>query len=327
MNGSRIIWIDDLRGVSILSILYFHTEMYYVGHMLVDYNLYVVNVLALFYFLSGYTILPLNRKPFSWRHKLQSILRRLVWPYFFFTILLALPKAYANSLPLGEVLLCIVMGNGSWFVTSLVMAEVVFVLLLTLRRRWVIGVAAVAALVVAWLLTGSRFSEYYNYWNVHNAMIGFWFLCLGWLFRQCERRLSWLFTPAAFMLLLLLVVGVKLLVIHYGVTLIIEPVYVSSYPVFIIDTALFILMLLSLIRQVPHVRLLSWFGKRSLVVYFFCGAIPFGVSLLMTRVGMPYNGRYLPVFLVFVLVVVVAAVVSWAIYRYAPQLTGRRQSL
>ena len=52
----RKIWIDNLRGFCMLAILLDHTEIYYTGENVIDYNLYVANVLIVFFMLSGYLI-------------------------------------------------------------------------------------------------------------------------------------------------------------------------------------------------------------------------------------------------------------------------------
>ena len=40
---NRIVWIDLLRGFCMMLILWFHTEVYYAGHTVIPYDLYVVN--------------------------------------------------------------------------------------------------------------------------------------------------------------------------------------------------------------------------------------------------------------------------------------------
>ena len=46
-------WIDSLRGICMIAILLDHTELYYTGVNIIDYNIYVANVLVLFFILSG----------------------------------------------------------------------------------------------------------------------------------------------------------------------------------------------------------------------------------------------------------------------------------
>ena len=63
----RKIWIDNLRGFCMLAILLDHTEIYYTGEDVIDYNLYVANVLIVFFILSGYLM---YKATFNIKHKL-----------------------------------------------------------------------------------------------------------------------------------------------------------------------------------------------------------------------------------------------------------------
>lgn len=54
-----------------LAILLDHTEIYYTGENVIDYNLYVANVLIVFFILSGYLM---YKATFNIKHKLHSIL-------------------------------------------------------------------------------------------------------------------------------------------------------------------------------------------------------------------------------------------------------------
>ena len=52
-NDKRKHWIDLLRGICMIAILLDHTEIYYTGDNIINYNFYVVNVLLTFFFISG----------------------------------------------------------------------------------------------------------------------------------------------------------------------------------------------------------------------------------------------------------------------------------
>ena len=92
----RKIWIDTLKGISMLAILLFHTEIYYAGSDVVCYGFYVENALTAFAFVSGYLFI----KPeggFSMSKKAMAIVRGLILPYFIFTLILALGKWLVGS--------------------------------------------------------------------------------------------------------------------------------------------------------------------------------------------------------------------------------------
>lgn len=83
----RINWIDSARGLCMTAILYDHTEIYYANDNIIPYEMYVINALTAFFFISGF--LFWKEKPFQIKNKMTSIFRSLVIPYFIFTTAMA----------------------------------------------------------------------------------------------------------------------------------------------------------------------------------------------------------------------------------------------
>ena len=318
---NRIVWIDLLRGFCMMLILWFHTEVYYAGHTVIPYDLYVVNALTTFYFISGY--LFYSQKAFSLSSKLVSIARGIVLPYFFFTLLLAFPKALMNHTPVLDIIIQILQGNGSWFVTSLITAEILFACALCVHKKWVIHCLPIVSLIAAWLLTGSDISMHHNYWNFHNAFIGLIFMYLGYEYHQHENRLHILNRLSSLLLLLLLFILIKVYVLRSGISLLIEPVMVNNYPVFLLDTICSILLAVGLFKQLPSIHWLQWVGRHSLVYYFFCGAVPMLVTKLLSMVHFPYHS-YWQIPVVFVFICLITSAIVWISYRFLPFLNHRR---
>ena len=94
-----------------------------------------------------------KQQGFSLKHKLTSIGRSLLLPYFLFTIVLALPKAFAHghSLDWESLLLLILTGRASWFIAALIVSEIVFSLFLWITRGKVIAllILSLCAFVVS----------------------------------------------------------------------------------------------------------------------------------------------------------------------------------
>lgn len=150
-NTRREHWIDLLRGCCMLAILLFHTESYVAGEALIPYYLYIGDALVIFFYLSGYLIF--RSEGFSLRHKMRSILHRLVIPYLAFTTLMAIPKALAHGIALSSntvqlLVESIVLGQASWFVAALIVAELIFALILHVSREniWAVVLTAVLGL-------------------------------------------------------------------------------------------------------------------------------------------------------------------------------------
>ena len=112
-NNNRLPWIDTMRGICMIAILLFHTEVYYADGIITPYQCYVHNALAGFFFISGY--LFIGDKGFSFAHKIKSIARSLVLPYFIFTIILGVLKIVFQHADATEVFTKIILGQASWF--------------------------------------------------------------------------------------------------------------------------------------------------------------------------------------------------------------------
>lgn len=314
--NERIIWIDYLRGICMLMILWFHTEMYYAGRDVLPYNLYVANALTTFYFISGYLFYA--EKKFSWNRKLHSIFRGIVLPYFFFTIILAIPKALMNDLPIHQVLLKILLGNGSWFVSSLIVAEIAFTFVLIIKSKCIIYIVQITCLFLAYLLTDTNISMRHNYWNFHNALIGMFFLCLGYEYHQHEKCFQIFHRLSQLLLLLIAFITIKIYVIYSGTSLLVEPVNISNYPLFFVDTIIGILLFIAIAKRLSHLPWLIWTGRHSLVYYFFCGAVPMTVAKGLTLLHIPYNNHYYLIPIAFVLVYIITTAITWLAYHYLP---------
>lgn len=322
--NQRIVWVDLLRGICMLMILWFHTEMYYAERDIIPYDIYVANALTAFYFISGYVFVA-HRESFSWRRKLRSIGLRIILPYFFFTTILAIPKALANHLPITDVLTSVLLGNASWFISSLIVAELLFISVLILRCKWHIYAVQIVCLLLAYLLTGSELALHYNYWNFHSALIGLFFLCLGHQYRQYEARFQLFNRTSSIILLSITLILIKVYVINDDISLLVGPVEITSYPVFIVDMTVGILLLIAISKRMPTLSWLAWTGRHSLVYYFFCGAVPMAVAMALNALRLPFteHSNYLLIPFAFLLVYVLTTLVTWLAYRYLKFLSWR----
>lgn len=187
-SAPRLLWIDLLRGFLMLAIIFDHTEICFTGDNIVPYRMYVPDVLMAFFFLSGY--LFYRPEGFRLRHKLHSWLRGVLMPYFIFTSALALPKAWlhGDGGSLSDLLLTILTGQGSWFIASLAVAELLFCLLLWLSRvrwRWLAG-AGLFAVALAYGFGTRRLAFEANWWHVNEAVVALPSLLLGYMVHRFD---------------------------------------------------------------------------------------------------------------------------------------------
>ena len=314
-TSSRTLWVDQMRGICMMAILLFHTEAYYNdGREIIPYNFYVANVLVAFFFLSGY-LFHSDITTFIFSRKMRSIIRRIIFPYFSFTLLLALPKAAMTDYSLQEVITRILEGKGSWFIATLAIAEIEFACAMLIRRTWLFHLLPWIALVGAYLLTGHLNNEY-NYWKIHNSLIAYFFVYIGYMYRQYEHRLRMLSKPLVTLLCLLLLVIIKIYVQRTHQSWVIDGVEVTCYPLFIVDMLLGICLLKNLISPLPRIPFIQYTGMHSLTYYFFCGAVPMAVTRLLHHFSFYYEGQYWHIIVAFALVYIISTVIAWLFSNY-----------
>lgn len=337
-SAPRLLWIDLLRGFLMLAIIFDHTEICFTGDNIVPYRMYVPDVLMAFFFLSGY--LFYRPEGFRLRHKLHSWLRGVLMPYFIFTSALALPKAWLHGADgsLSDLLLTILTGQGSWFIASLAVAELLFCFLLWLscaRWRWLAG-AGLFAVALAYGFGTRRLAFEANWWHVNEAVVALPSLLLGYMVHRFDK-LGTRWRLGLFALLLVLSLPVNVLVASSSWPSVLVGALVLPR-LFLVKNALSVLLLYLLftisqrdgvrwVEQMPRwlAAMVSWTGRRSIVYYFFSSGIPTALTAVFSRLGYTYRGCYTEVLVVFFLNLLLITLVTWAIYRYLPWTTGRRK--
>lgn len=261
-------------------------------------------------------------------------------PYFIFTSALALPKAWlhGDGGSLSDLLLTILTGQGSWFIASLAVAELLFCLLLWLSRarwRWLAG-AGLFAVALAYGFGTRRLAFEANWWHVNEAVVALPSLLLGYMVHRFDS-LETHWRLGLFALLLVLSLPVNVLVASSSWPSVLVGALVLPR-LFLVKNALSVLLLYLLftISQRDGVRwvelmprwlaaMVSWTGRRSIVYYFFSSGVPTALTAVFSRLGYTYRGCYAEVLVVFFLNLLLITLVTWAIYRYLPWTTGRRK--
>ena len=318
-TSSRVYWADLLRGLCMLAILWFHTEVYYIGHEQTPYILYVADALAVFFFLSGYFFY--RRWGFEPRQKLRSLWRHLVVPYFMFMLCFALPKSLAHhkDLDFVEMLQPILMGEASWFITALVMAQLLFIFFLWITREKMLPLTILTLLsvVAAACFSNADHSiiafNKFNFWHINEALLAVFFLFLGYTCHRYPvvfRQLSHLYYLLP---LLLLWIALKYYVWNSGFQMLFGPLNATPLLLFILILTMSTLLFCAISQYLPSCAPVEWVGRHSLVYYFFCGGVPFMVSQVMIRNGITYQP--LTLLIAFLAVVIITTVITRYIYR------------
>ena len=98
---------------------------------------------------------------------------------------------------------------------------------------------------------------------------------------------------------------------------------IENAPLFLADAITWLLFITTLIHYIPKNKFIEWTGRHSITYYFLCGGCPLIVAMTMNRIGLAYEGYVYRYFIAFILVYLLASLLTWLIIRYAPFLTGK----
>ena len=314
---NRIGWIDFLRGLSMMLILVFHTEVYYKEYDVTLYYIYVTNAIILFYFISGY--LFYRPETFNLKKKLNAIARSLLFPYFIFTSLIAVPKLLVRqeAINLQEIVINIITGRASWFIAALIVGELFFALLLTKTRgkiTWLLT-DAIACLIIYYVIPFNQ----HNYWQWQDALLAVTFLSAGYIYHQYDNHFNTINKPLYSLIFLLILIIIK--VYEYHVDLPMRNIAVENVPLFLADCIVWLMLVISIIRYIPRCKMIEWTGRHCIIYYFLCGGCPLIISIFFNKIGLPYNNYLYRYLLALIAVYLLATTLTYLIYKYIPFIT------
>ena len=126
-----------------MAILWFHTEVYFTKQLMTPYEMYVGDVLAVFFFLSGYLMYG---KVLDIKQRCSNIFSRLIVPYFIFTTFIAVCKAILihDNTSCKDIVISIVSGHASWFISALIISQLLFTMFLWITKGIIIWLSIIA---------------------------------------------------------------------------------------------------------------------------------------------------------------------------------------
>lgn len=298
-------------------ILVFHTEVYYKEYDVTPYYIYVTNAIILFYFISGY--LFYRPESFNLKKKLNAITRSLLFPYFIFTSLIAVPKLLVRqeAINLQEIVINIITGRASWFIAALIVGELFFALLLTKTRgkiTWLLT-DAIACLIIYYVIPFNQ----HNYWQWQDALLAVTFLSAGYIYHQYDNHFNTINKPLYSLIFLLILIIIK--VYEYHVDLPMRNIAIENVPLFLADCIVWLMLVISIIRYIPRCKMIEWTGRHCIIYYFLCGGCPLIISIFFNKIGLPYNNYLYRYLLALIAVYLLATTLTYLIYKYIPFIT------
>lgn len=335
----EIPWINYLRALCVIAVYWIHCGTY-CGYEIPYIPTFVQPIYVNgFFFISGYLLFrkqlsaPVVHAPvrvFLKDHGapyLLGILFRLVIPSVLFSMVTFLPSYLLRGkrIHLLEFLAKTLGGGSYWFISALVVGELIIFLLLLTRRKSI--VPYLAACVLCCLLgtflfaqSFSFFSEYPAFpWHYKNGLLAMIFLGLGGAYWEAEEVLCRCLKP--WILLLLTAAYFALLALWPDKFLVLISLGELNVPGICIS-ALGIIVLISLCKKLGNSRILTFIGRNSMVFYFFSGGLPVVLSMIAGKLipGAPLLGFLL----VFTLSLVLSFFGAWFIGKFLPFLLDLR---
>lgn len=321
MNGSLsnkkdIAWINTGRALCILCVYIAHCNVYFQNHESPLYFIYKPFYLSFFFFISGFLFFKdLDKFPF--KKKIAGIVNKLLWPVIVFPSLIWIPKmlAHGNSPDIDAYLLDIFGGTASWFVSTIIVAQLISLLLIfifksRLHIMLIVGIISMMSAFYLKTIDPSPFPWYYK-----SGMVAVFFLVPGGIARKYYDRLERIIS-----LPYLLVSGavyICLMLYNYyylGYYQAIMSVEYDNIPLGLFNNLLGIFFMIQLCHYIPEVKWLQYIGKNSIVFYFFGGGVPLVIGYL-TRTYIPFQG-YVMTILVTILCVAIVFPICYVIKRY-----------
>lgn len=312
-----------------LMVILYHTFMYYTEGSTLFLDLMRPTRLLVFFFISGYLI---KLESFDFRKMLISICKKLLFPYFVFTIIIYFPKAIVRGadLSLGTFLVDIFGGYASWFVAALAVSKIVMSIILKFTRKllyiWFWGLLMVA---IGFFITNNASSEVL--WSANDGLIAIFYMLLGITYKKYEAKLSknMKLQTGLSVVLYFILVSIDYFVLHKSAYIfdLIGCVPVLGSITFIFLSLFGIWMMVCIAKMLPvNWKWLTFIGRNSLVYYYLNTGLLLVLSIILQKIGFGYDGNNLIAVFLFIVAVCILTIITKVINKYAPWMVGNFNS-
>lgn len=343
MVNNRFDWADFMRGIMMFLVILYHSEVYYgTGHSLSW--IFAPFFLSGFFFISGY-LFSNNTNNVDFVAKIKQVIRSIIVPYFFFTIIMALPKVLSGHARIYQLLIDIILLRASWFVITIGILQLIYAFLLSRKQ----SLTRVAISTSAMFIIGYMFVLLYrdvpswlheNRWLnspelpnrlplcINLAFVQSPFFLFGLFFRRYENKCGILLGKIGFLVPLLLYVILYVLIDHkyWGSGMCVAVDEYENILLVYIYAMIGIWSLMCFSRIVQQIKLINYIGKHSILFYFLNGGALTIVSVLMKRFPYFDSNLYWNQILVAIIATVVMFPMVWLINKYLPLLRGDKKA-
>ena len=329
-KSKNIFWINAVRAICIIAVYFVHCQIYcgcWVNYTNVFIHPIYVNA---FFFVSGYLLLrkqltePLKSQNFieyingGGKTLIGNIIYKLVIPTILFSLIEYLPKKILRGEPIAvHTLLSNTIGGGTyWFTSALIVAEIVILLLLLTRSKkiyyyFIIGLLITALGLYLIQIDFHLFGFGRDPWAYRRGLLAVTFMMAGGVYWRYEEVFAKWMKWYVFTCLLATYVLIFSLIPND------VPVLVSTMDITWIGylaSLLGCVVLIEFCKKLKTIRFLTFVGQYSLCFYFFSGALPMLVTMVVKHFLPTEN--VLVMMLVFALCLFISTFVAYVLNKY-----------
>lgn len=311
--NNRKLWLDALRGVAMLLVVYGHCVQEWTGYFVFTSPV----KMPLFFIISGYLFKQRdgNQKKFF-----KSIFLKLIIPWMVFGLF---PYIFIHPTLIGERVYSLVSGKVLWFMPCLIIAEIIwfYVLKFTNSFKWVV----IAGLLVSSFGFFLSANHLLRFAMIDTAFIVQAFFVVGYLLKRYESIIKT--RKTIIILVLLMYIGIGLVTLYYypGESL---DVHVNKYyniPICAVMIVLGCGLLFSIFRQRPvEWKWLVYIGQNTLLIYMLHG---YGLSVASRVLPIANEQIGLPLLALIktIIACVLCCILAIIVNRYIPQIVGKKK--
>lgn len=339
MNKNNIIWINWLKCICIVFVYLNHSEIYSGVHLCIRpiYRPFFVNA---FFFVSGYLLF---KKQLSQRSLiidkwlwiknegcqfLKSILFKLIIPTIIFSAAMFAPKVLlrGSEITLNNFIHDTIMGGSIWFTSALAVAELLIFIPLSMHIKniWIYVLFGILLCSCSSFLYSNHI--YINGdptlpWYYKSGMSATILMSLGGAYWKYEEQMDRFFSKWKLYSFIGIVTIAFYAMYKYSsqinVSINLGPINIIS--ISIISIAIYFLV--RICKLLPQSNFVNYWGRNTIGLYLFCGAIPNTVASLLLRMNL---SSLLIMILALITSIVIALLSVYAINKYMPYMYDLR---
>lgn len=339
----RYDWADFMRGIMMFMVVLYHSEVYYGPKHSWSWFFEPV-FLSGFFFISGY-LFTRDITIVSLTSKIKQVVRSIIIPYFFFTLVMALPKVLVGHAGMSLLMIDIILLRASWFVITIGVLQIIYAFLLNktpsikkllIATLVMFGIGYAMALMYkanpSWL-HDNRWLNSPEQPNrlplcINIAVIQSPFFLFGILYRKNEMKWSIPMGKTGFLISSILYLVFYVVIDHkyWGSVMWVAGDYYENILLIFIYAILGIWSMMCISKIIRSWKPINYIGKHSILFYFLNGGALTAVSALMKLVHYLDPNNYWNQFLIAIIATALMFPCVWFINKYLPLLKGDKES-